>query len=243
MKLVGVMGNSGSGKTTFTNYLDNKENVGVIHVDDLVGEAKKKYFKPFLQPKENNTTETTRSNPKLKIGIKEFFYRNRFAFNFLMMIRSKLVEKELNRRIRELKMEGKRVIIVDDWALPTHQKLLPKFNQIYFLKRGILSRRQGLTERDGLTRKELRVSDIPYSLKRIDIPKNSKVSVIYNNGSFEQLFQNAEEEYEKLGELTFDERYSLKGKANVKLAAEKLRKTAELNSKNKNNDESKQIEQ
>ena len=31
MKLVGVMGNGGSGKTTFTNYLENKENVGVIH--------------------------------------------------------------------------------------------------------------------------------------------------------------------------------------------------------------------
>ena len=153
MKLIGVMGNGGSGKTTFTNYLDNKDNVGVIHVDDLVGEIKKKYFGAFLQPKENNTTESTKSNPKVKTEVKEFFYKNKFAFKLLMAVRSKLVEKELNRQIKEFKMDGKRVIIVDDWALPTHKNLLPNFNQIYFLRRGIISRRQGLVERDGLSKK------------------------------------------------------------------------------------------
>ena len=59
MKLVGVMGNGGSGKTTFTEHLDKRENVGVIHIDDLVGEIKNKYFKMFLQSNENNTTEST----------------------------------------------------------------------------------------------------------------------------------------------------------------------------------------
>ena len=43
MKLIGVMGNGGSGKTTFTEHLDKRENVGVIHVDDLVGEIKRKW--------------------------------------------------------------------------------------------------------------------------------------------------------------------------------------------------------
>ena len=223
MKLIGVMGNGGSGKTTFTNYLDSKKTVGVIHVDDLVGEAKKKYFKAFLQPKENNTTETTKSNPKLKTEVKAFFYKNKFAFKFLMAVRSKLVEKELNEKIAELKISGKRVIIIDDWALPTHKKLVPKLNQIYFLKRGISTRRDALR-------------------KNIEAPKGAKVSVIYNNGTFEDLFQKAEEEYEKIGELTFDERYSLKEKSNVKLAAEKLRKTAELNKKNKDNKETRQID-
>ncbi len=242
MKLIGVMGNSGSGKTTFTDYLANKKTVGVIHVDELVGELKRKYFKPFLQPEANNTTESTKKNPKLNINIKEFFYKNKYTFKFLMFIRSKLIENELNNKIQELKLQGKKVIMIDDWALPTHKKLIPKLNQIYFLKRGIATRRDALKERDQLTKHELRVYDIPYATKNIDAPKNAKILTIYNNGTFEDLFQRAEEEYEKIGELTFDERYSLKTKSNVRVAAEKLRKATELNNKNKNNTENRQID-
>ena len=51
MKLIGIMGKPGSGKTTFSDYLGRKDTVGVIHVDDLVADIKKKYFKFFLQPK------------------------------------------------------------------------------------------------------------------------------------------------------------------------------------------------
>lgn len=144
MKLIGVMGNGGSGKTTFTNYLGEKKNVGVIHVDDYVGEIKKKYFRIFLQPKENNTTEATRENPKLKTDVKAFFYRNKLAFKFLMALRSKLVEDSINKQIEDFKRNGKKVIIIDDWALPTHKKLLPKLSQIYSIKRGFISRREGL---------------------------------------------------------------------------------------------------
>ena len=245
MKLIGVMGNSGSGKTTFTDYLASKKTVGVIHVDELVGQMKRKYFRPFLQPEKNNTTESTKKNPKLNINIKEFFYKNKFTFKFLMFVRSKLLEGEINKKIYELKLDGKRVILIDDWALPTHKNLIPKLNQIYFLKRGIATRRDALRERDELTKHELRVYDIPYATKNIDIPKNAKVSVIYNNGSFEELFQKAEEEYERIGELSFDERYSIKGKANVRVAAEKLRKAAELNKQNRINTgkENRQIEE
>lgn len=242
MKLIGVMGNSGSGKTTFTDYLASKKSVGVVHVDEIVGDIKRKYFKLFLQPEKNNTTESTKKNPKLNTNIKEFFYKNKYAFKFLMIVRSKLVEKELNSKIRDLKLEGKKVILIDDWALPTHKKLIPKLNRVFFLRRGITTRRDSLRERDELTRHELRVYDIPYAIKRIEAPKNANVSVIYNNGSFEELFQKAEDEYERIGELSFDERYSIKGKSNVKLAAEKLRKAAELNRQNRSN-ENRQIDE
>lgn len=73
--------------------------------------------------------------------------------------------------------------------------------------------------------------------------KQKKVSIIYNNGSLEELFEKAEEEYIKIGELSFDEKYSLKGRVNVKLAAEKIRKANELNRQTKINEtKSKQIE-
>ena len=36
MKLIGVTGKAGSGKTTFSNMLAEKDNIGVIHVDDIL---------------------------------------------------------------------------------------------------------------------------------------------------------------------------------------------------------------
>lgn len=224
MKLIGVMGNSGSGKTTFTEHLGKRENVGVIHVDDLVGDVKRRYFKLFLQPEKNNTTESTKANPKLKSGSKKFFYRNRITFNFLMLVRSKLVEKELTKQIEMYKRDGKGLIIIDDWALVTHKKLLPKINHIYAINRDFLTRRKGVQERDDLSTEELKVNDLPYSLKFIKPPIGENASVIQNNGTIEDLYELADLEYERLGELTFDEKYSLRGRINVRDINKKIDK-------------------
>ena len=51
MKLIGITGKPGAGKTTFSDIYASKDNVGVIHVDDLVAKVKKRYFSMFLQPK------------------------------------------------------------------------------------------------------------------------------------------------------------------------------------------------
>ncbi len=228
MKLIGVMGNSGSGKTTFTEYLGTKQSVGVIHVDSITSDIKKKYFRLFLQGKDKNTTESTKNNPKVKIGAKVFFYKNKFLFNLLMSIRNKLIGKELERQINEFKRNGKSLVVVDDWALPTHKKLLPKFSHIYAMKRKFLDRRIGLKQRDNITVEEARLYDIPYSLKFIQVPKQPNVSSINNYGTIEDLYASAEEVYQSIGELSFDERYSLRGKINFRDVAIKLGKIREV---------------
>ena len=228
MKLIGVMGNSGSGKTTFTEYLETKKSVGVIHVDSITSDIKKKYFGLFLQPKENNLTESTKNNPKVKMGAKALFYKNKFAFNLLMKIRNKLIGKELERQIQEFKKDGKRLVVIDDWALPTHKKLMPKFSHIYALKRRFTDRRRGLTQRDAISIEEAKLYDLPYALRFIRVPKQSNVISIYNYGSIEDLYASAEDVYQSLGELSFDERYSLRGKINFRDVAIKLGKVKQL---------------
>ena len=224
MKLIGVMGNGGSGKTTFTEHLDKRENVGVIHVDDLVGEIKRKYFTMFLQAKENNTTESTKANPKLKSNSKKFFYQNKFAFKFLMAVRSKLIEKQLNKRIEEFKSGEKGVIVIDDWALSTHKKLFPKFNHVYTVERPYLSRRKGIQERDALTTKEAKVNDLPYALGFFFFFFGQNTSIIKNDGSIKELQNTADLEYERLGELTFDEKYNARDKVDLRSATQRLTK-------------------
>ena len=54
MKLIGVTGKSGAGKTTFSDYLkENSKDIEVIHIDDLLRDIKLKYFK-FLMEKRKN---------------------------------------------------------------------------------------------------------------------------------------------------------------------------------------------
>lgn len=209
MKIIGIMGNSGSGKTTFSNSLSSKKSVGIIHVDDLVAKAKRKYFRVFLQPKENNSTEQTKNNPKLKAGAKEFFYKNKLTFNFLMKLRSWLVMPEIEQQINNFKKEGKELVLIDDWVLSTHKKLAGKLDHIYVLERKYLERRKSYQERDGLTKEEVKVSDLPYALGLVKIPNSDKVTKIYNNGTIEELEANALEVYSKYVAPSFDERYKV----------------------------------
>lgn len=222
MKLIGVMGNGGSGKTTFTGHLEKRANIGVIHIDDLVGEVKKKYFKMFLQAKENNTTENTQANPKLKSGAKKFFYRNKLAFNFLMAVRSKLIEKDLSKKIEEFERNGKDLVVIDDWALSTHKKLYNKLNRIYTVERPYLSRRKGIQERDALTTDEAKVYDLPYALGFLKRAEGENTEVITNSGTIKELQDRADLEYERLVGFTFDEKYSCKDIVDVKSAVQVL---------------------
>lgn len=209
MKLVGVMGNSGAGKTTFSNFLGESKDVGVIHVDDFIGDVKKKYFRLFLTPKEENTTENTKNNPKLKSEIKKFFYNNKVIFGLFSNFRSLLVRKRIDIQIKQYVAEGKRVVVIDDWVLPTHKKLYKRLNKVYYLDRGFVARRKGLKERDDLSEDDIKITDLPYSLKFIRKPQDEKVVVINNKGNLDVLRQRVREEYEKLCEPTFDERYKV----------------------------------
>lgn len=228
MRLIGVMGNSGAGKTTLTEYLETKPSVGVIHVDLLTTNIKKKFFRPFLQPKEKNTTENTKNNPKVRFGAKSIFYKNKFTFNLLMKIRNKLIGKELENQIEEHKRNGKKLIVIDDWALPTHKKLLPKFSYIYAMKRKFTDRRSSLKQRDNITAKEASLYDLPYALGFIKAPKQKNVIPIYNYGTIEELYASAEDIYQSLGELSFDERYKIKDKIDFRDVARKLGKLKEI---------------
>ena len=91
MKLIGVTGNAGAGKTTFARCLEEKDTVGIIHVDSIVGEFKKRFLRLFLQPKKYNLSRSTRENPKIKNKIRMFVYRNKKMFLIFIFLRNKIL--------------------------------------------------------------------------------------------------------------------------------------------------------
>jgi len=207
MKLIGVTGKGGSGKTAFSKYLESKDTVGVIHVDSIVGNVKKRRLGIFLQPRINNTTESTMENPKVRNGIRSIIYGNRLAFNISISARNKMIENELARQIDEHKRNGKKVVIIDDWALPTNKKLLKKMNHVYWVNRGFVERRNAAKQRDNASTQELKLTDLPYALGFVKAKKSSNHSQISNFGTIQDLHQIADAEYMQIGELSFDERY------------------------------------
>lgn len=209
MKLIGVTGNSGAGKSTFSSMLGEHEDVGVIYVDNIVGNLKKKYFGLVLQPKENNTTEQTKASPKIKTGVKKFFYSNRVIFGIFKRFRSMLVQKGINEQISEYRKQGKKMVVIDDWLLTTHKKLYPQLDKVYVLSRKYTDRRKGLTLRDSATREELNVADIPYALEFVKKASGANVIEISNRGTIEDLRKMANLEYDEIREKTFDERYAV----------------------------------
>lgn len=210
MKIIGITGMSGAGKSTFTEMLGENEKVGIIKIDDLVGEVKKKYFKAFLQPKENNTTENTRENPKLNNSAKRFFYQNRFMFGFLMKLRSFLIKPGFEKKINQYKKEGKELVVVDDWVIDSHKWLKPKISKTYIIRRKFIERRTGLKIRSALTTDELKVWDLPYSKRFVKTPEGAET--VLNIGSLEELRTKAKEVCRQYIEPSFDEKYGVEEK-------------------------------
>ena len=87
MKIIGITGKAGAGKTTFSNYLGTKEGIGVIHIDDLFSEIKSKYLKFLMNENKEKATTKLRSNHKTRL------YTNPLLFKIFMKFRSKSIEK------------------------------------------------------------------------------------------------------------------------------------------------------
>lgn len=209
MKLIGITGMAGSGKTTFSNMLAQNQEIGVIHVDDLLKKIKLKYFSFIM--KENAEGEKT----KVDSNLKTLLYRNKILFNMFMKFRSKLIQKLISDEIHKEKILGKKVIIVDD-AFIQHQKCYKDLSLIILMERPYIDRRYALMEREKLTKAEIVAYDIAhYTGNYKDTTFNRKTIKIKNNNTKEELSNLAEYLYqEKFSD--FKSKYTVKNiKANV----------------------------
>lgn len=193
MKLIGITGKSGAGKTTFSEYLatNNRKDIGVIHVDDLIKELKLKYFKIFM--KKDNKGEKVRVDSRLK----KFLHRNKYIFSAFMKFRSKLVEPLLNKKIEELS-KTKKIIIIDDIFIKYH-KVYSELDKIYLIERPFRERKEALVIRDGISKEEIAAYDIAhYKGNYKEIRGDKRVKTIRNNGDRRELEEKAKEIYQEI---------------------------------------------
>lgn len=190
MKLIGITGKSGAGKTTFSDYLaQNSKDIGIIHVDDLIKELKLKYFKFLME--ENNKGEKVKVDSRLK----KFLYKNKIIFSAFMKFRAKLISPLLKRKINEL--SDKRIILIDDIFIKYH-KLYKDLDKIYVLERAYTNRREALIQRDGISKEEIMAYDLAhYRGNYKEIKDDDRVTKIENDGDKNKLKQKARQIYEE----------------------------------------------
>ena len=68
MIVIGVTGKSGAGKTTFADFLGERRNVGVIHLDDTINGVKEDKFKL-----DDTRAFKNAHGPEIVVTLKSFF--------------------------------------------------------------------------------------------------------------------------------------------------------------------------
>ena len=190
MKIIGITGESGAGKTTFSDYLGKKEGIGVIHVDEVFKEIKLTYFR-FLM-KDNNEEHV-----KLKMDLKhkKILYTNPLLFRCFMKFRAKLVEKRLRKRIEELGRTNDTILIDDTFI--KHHKIYQKLDELFLIERAEEERQTALLERDEIPEEELIIYKEANAKEKHGNFANKVVKTIQNNGDKKELEKTAEQIYEK----------------------------------------------
>ena len=200
MKLVGITGKAGSGKTTFSNMLSENSQISVIHIDDILKEIKLKYFKLFM--KRNSQGEKT----KVDSGLKAVLYKDKILFNIFMRFRAKLIEKPLMSEIQALQELGNKIILIDDIFLQ-YQKCYNDLSLVILMERPYKDRKVSLIERDNLSKEELVAYDMAHSSGNYkDLTHSNKTIKITNNQNKESLKNTAQQIYQEYFS-TFQDKY------------------------------------
>ena len=189
MKLIGVTGKSGSGKTTFSDMLAENPNIDVIHIDDILYDIKLKYFKLIM--KENKDGEKIKVDSKLKT----FIYKNKIIFNLFMKFRAKLIEKPLEKEIQRLKSQGIENIVIEDTFIKYHKRY-KDMAKVFFIQRPYIARIEALQAREKLPKEEVVAADVAHHKGHYNEEATNKVLYkINNNSTPEELKQKAQEIY------------------------------------------------
>ena len=202
MIIIGVTGKSGAGKTTFSDFLGKRDNVGVIHLDKVVDDVKESKFKNQIRERNKNNGPVMFSN-KVHIVINN----NKFLFRAFCTIKKFLMKDKIKEEIARFKREGKDAVVIDSCYLTdlVDEKL---FDKIICVKRPYKSRLDSIVKREKESEEkiDLVTRDMPYKRKISKARKLKYDYVILNTLGKDELERAGEKIYDEVvGIKTFDE--------------------------------------
>lgn len=195
MKLIGITGKAGAGKTTLSDMLGKNEDVGVIHVDDLFEKVKKEKLSGMME-------HNSKGKPvAIKKNIRKVLYGNKYIFMIFIRIKAIILSEKINNKLKEFERAGKSVAVIES----THLKYYPIFKKMHkkvFIKRPYIERRESVLIRDkgkNMDKEIFVLWDIPY--KRSYYKENmDNYEYKVNNDSMKKLEKVAERIYKDISQ-------------------------------------------
>ena len=180
MTKIGIIGNPGSGKTTFCHYLEDKfPNIGYLSVDKVTtsNEELHRTRDQILWSAFNNSL----SSEKL----------NELQLNF----RSKL-STAVEEKLKQIEDSGKEFVLIDYSVLYTLPTLWNATQYKVLLTRDDSKRKEGLLKREG----EKHIGPLDTFVKSTCLNDNSIETdfKVENNGSLENLYARANEVFDEI---------------------------------------------
>lgn len=223
MKIIGITGKSGAGKTSLANFFDERPNVGVIHLDNILNGIKEDKFQNQITDKKLDNRPVLLSS-----NLRYFINNHKILFKIFMGIKKAILKKPLQEEIRKFKGEGKDAVIIEGIHL-THMTDPKIFNSIIFVRRPYRKREKALLKREGITKMEMIERDLPFKKQYTTCNLQKFDYVIENQYGEEELKAASEKIYDEVvGIKTFDERYVVKniGNGSFKNIVKAVKKTA-----------------
>lgn len=202
MIVIGVTGKSGAGKTTFTDYLGERKNVGVIHLDDMVNRVKEDRFQKQIRKRNKNNDPVL-----LPSNLHAVINNNRFVFKAFCRIKKHFLKDRIAEEIKRFKAEGKDAVVIESCYLTdlVDRKL---FNKIICVKRPFKKRVQAVMEREQETESKVDMvtRDMPYKRRISSVKESDFDYVILNTNGKDELKNASDKIYDEVvGIQTFDE--------------------------------------
>lgn len=158
MKLIGITGKSGAGKTTLANIFAKNKNVGVIHVDELMEKVKEKKLSKIMDKNEDGTPLSIKKN------IRKILYGNKHIFLMYIKCKGLFLNKKIKRQIRQYEEQGKKAVVIEC----VHLKYFPIFKQLdrrILVQRPYIERQKSVLQRDkdkNMDKEIFSMWDLPY---------------------------------------------------------------------------------
>lgn len=190
MKLIGITGKSGSGKTTLANLIGEHDNVGVIHIDDLLNRFKEEMLSSIMDnDADGKPTLVKKKHRKL-------VYTNKYFFLTYIKLESIVLDKKIKDKIKEYEDSGKDIVVIENVYLKFFS-IFKDLDMKIMLSRPYSKRLDSVLKRDenkNIDKESFVLRDIPFK-KSFYKYKKEDYDMIIPNESLDKMKEKADEIY------------------------------------------------